>query len=670
MTFPSLKWCIVGVLVLSSAGVSSAAGAAPSMVCGKPSIRKELLQDSKDLNSQSWDNIKLTATTQVTAMAKAVEKFNAELVDLEAAAAAKKAEFTPSELSADETTDLVKNSLGFDSAADAKKTDCGYAEDVSYDDLDTKYAGEWDASIEKFEQQADEKIKQARRTIKRTVFIQACTALIGEEGTACGDLCVEFSEIASDIKVESASSLDGPTYDELVNAAEAKRSELARAQKDHKECVDSVATINGLVAQFTAAERNQRRQKSSCGRTKRMLRSQEKKLDKLTIEFEAAKKTDAEAQDALKTALASEATALEFKQQAADTLKMWQEHMALLEIAITKQAKLVRQTEEAVRRADAASAAVSDFKDKLSTALIGLVTYYDEAVRQPLRKMGIREEVNIEALFPKPMETAAAESLTQSLAATKAFCEEKMASFAKLPEIEASGTKLTAICDSQDWDAVSGEVDAVVSAKRTLAITNLQTAQKKVASYSGPLADKATGEVEGVWKAMALFGGTQFSTNYLSGWRFANDGAGKGSKAGFMMELATALKKAREDAVALWEEAKEEMIKLEEEKKNVADILVVCEKFLQDMIAEYEAAVETRKEAKIDADKARVALEKVREQKETLETKIAGTKVDLENLNVAVDEAVADLKATHETAMGSFMELLHASEHQEGDSWD
>ena len=169
---------------------------------------------------------------------------------------------------------------------------------------------------------------------------------------------------------------------------------------------------------------------------------------------------------------------------------------------------------------------------------------------------------------------------------------------------------------------------------------------------------------------MALFGGTQFSTNYLSGWRFANDGAGKGSKAGFMMELATALKKAREDAVALWEEAKEEMIKLEEEKKNVADILVVCEKFLQDMIAEYEAAVETRKEAKIDADKARVALEKVREQKETLETKIAGTKVDLENLNVAVDEAVADLKATHETAMGSFMELLHASEHQEGDSWD
>jgi len=95
---------------------------------------------------------------------------------------------------------------------------------------------------------------------------------------------------------------------------------------------------------------------------------------------------------------------------AANTPKLWQERMEAVKIAIADQKKLGAAIKTA-DRANAASTAVTEFKDKLSAAWLGLVTYYDEAVRQPSRNIGICEEVAIEALLPNPTESLAAENL-------------------------------------------------------------------------------------------------------------------------------------------------------------------------------------------------------------------------------------------------------------------
>lgn len=325
------------------------------------------------------------------------------------------------------------------------------------------------------------------------------------------------------------------------------------------------------------------------------------------MEFEAAKVEDKKAQDELRTAIALQDEALAMKQMAAENLAQWEAHMAALMIAIDEQTKIVRQTKEALDAADAASAAVSDFKDKLSTALSGLVDYYDEAVRQPLRSMGIREEVNMEDRFPDPSETEAAKALHNGIEATKKFCAENKGKLAKLPEIEADGAKLTSICDAQNWDVVESEVQAVVTDKRQRSIANLKLVQQKVKKYTGSVANKDAGEVEGVWKAMAIYSDTEFSKNYLSGWKFSQDGA----KAGLMMQLASALNNAREKAAKLWVEAKQALQVLEDEKVQVEEILEVAKQFLKEMIAEYEKATENRIAADAKADKARAALVKV-----------------------------------------------------------
>jgi len=459
---------------------------------------------------------------------------------------------------------------------------------------------------------------------------------------------------------------------------------LRRAENDHAECVKSVETISGLVTQYVASSQTLDKQKDLCSTTDRVLNGNRMKLKFMVRKFNAATVKDKAAQDALADAIkaqelaAKDVEAAQANVQAAQAnLASWKEHRAKLLIAIEKQEKIISDLQEALAAAEAASTAVSDFKDKLATALNGLVGYYDEAVRQPLIDMGISEGLNMEEHFKLPKETKAAENLRSGLAATETFCASNMEKLAKLPDIEASGTQLTAICDSQKWDVVAGEVDAVVSTKRQRAVKNLQIAQQKVVKYTGVVADKDAGEVEGVWKAMAIFGDTDFSKNYLSGWRFAADGANKGTEAGFMMELASALKKSRERVVENLKKAKEELQVLNDEKVQVEGIIVVAQTYLNNMIAElekkiavYEQKTAEREDAEAKAKIARDALILITAQKKEVEETVAGLESDLSDLEASVKEATDALEATHKAAMGSFMELLHASEQRESESWD
>jgi uncharacterized coiled-coil DUF342 family protein len=661
--------CIVSIAVLSSLVEGG-----DSMVCGKPSIREALKKDTKDITEQTWADISKTAESQLKGMAALVEKTNQELLALEARVAAKKGESTPSKLTADESKSLIAKAFGpnsgtFHDAQSASDYDCGYGETAFEADNADEIAGWFDTAIPAFESVAKAELKAKGKAIDRSVFEAACGELIPGEYT-CPDLCFEFVTLAGENSAVGGVSLGSPTYAELVVMAEAKRADLERAERDHKECADSAATISGLYSQFVQASEVLVKQKRTCGSTTRRLRMTVNMLQKKTKEWVTATAEDKKAQEELREAIALQEEARENKEMAAENLRQWEAHMAALMKAIEEQTKIVRQTLEALQAADAASAAVSDFKDKLTTALNGLVNYYDEAVRQPLRSMGLREEVNLEDRFPTPSETTAAENLRIGLDSTKAFCAKHAEHLAKLPEIEADGAKLTSICDAQNWDVVAGEVDAVVTDRRQKSLANLKLAQQKVKRYSGVVANKDEGEVEGVWKALAIYGDTEFSKNYLSGWRFSQDGANKGTTAGLMMQLASALNKARERAAQLWEEAKQQMVALQEEKVQVEEILEVAKQYLNEMIAEYEKATENRIKADEKAAKVRAALLKVTAQKEALEARVAGLEESLKNSEALMAEANETLKATHATAMGSFMELLHASEQKQNDSWD
>jgi len=663
----SLKWCIVSIAMLSSP-----AEGGDSMVCGKPSIREVLKKDTRDVSAQTWADISKTGEKQVKDMAALVEKTNQELLALEAEAAAKKGESSVSSLSAEESKGLIEKTFSsggtFPSAEKATLWDCGYGMAAFDEPNGMEIAGWFDTAPPAFEAVAKAELSGKGKAVTRSVFEEACSALL--QGDTCSELCWEFGNLAVSNSAVAGKAMGSPTYAELVVMAEKKRADLERAENDHKECVDSVATINALHAQFTQASDVVAKQTKICHRTNRMLKMTENRLRVKKIEFEAAKVADKQAQDELREAIALQDEALQNKQDAAENLRMWEEHMAALMKAIDEQTKIVRQTAEALRAADAAAAAVTGFKDKLSTALTGLVDYYDEAVRQPLRSMGIREEVDLEDRFPTPSETVAAENLRKGLEATKKFCDENKGSLAKLPEIEADGAKLTSICDAQNWDVVASEVDGVVTKRRQSSVANLKLVQQKVKKYTGVVANKDEGEVEGVWKALAIYGDTDFAKNYLSGWRFSQDGAKKGATAGLMMQLASALNKARERAAQLWEEAKQALAVLQEEKVQVEEILEVAKAYLKEMIAEYEKATANRIAADEKADKARAALVKVTAEKESLETRVAEIEQSVKDCEALVAEANASLKETHKTAMGSFMELLHASEQKHGDSWD
>ena len=100
-------------------------------------------------------------------------------------------------------------------------------------------------------------------------------------------------------------------------------------------------------------------------------------------------------------------------------------------------------------------------------------------------------------------------------------------------------------------------------------------------SYVGVTANTNDGEVEGVWKAVAIFGDTNFATNYLSGWKMDGTSSAKDTKAGFMQKLAKALDAARKQARKLFHEATAHLKKRIEQKVQVEETLVVCREYLQ-----------------------------------------------------------------------------------------
>lgn len=651
--------------------LASLAEAGDSMVCGKPSIRDVLKKDTKDVNSQVWASVAKTADEAVTKLAADVAQKNQELLDLEAERDRKAGQAAPAELDSAAVKSLISGAFGGDAnfadAAEAASTDCGYGMDIPYEQMD-HFANAFYTAVDKFTAAAEPALKGAGKMIVKTNFLATCGEVL--PGDMCAGLCEEFSYAVAAANAVGGVAMGSPTHAELVVMCRDKREEVKQLTNTLTECQESVKEIKKLREQFIKNDEIVTDSSRKVGTTTRRLKMKENMLRVVTRQFHKAVEEDKKARAALAEALEQEEAARLNKVDAENTLRMWEEHMAALLKAIEAQKIVVRQTEEALRAAEHASRVVVEFKDKLSTALTALVAYYDEAVRQPLRVMGIQEEVAIASLFPDTSSTQAAQNLAAGVSKTQEFCTTKGATLSApaVAGIEAEGAKLTALCTSQDWSAVSGEVEAAVNKRKTRAIANLENAQKKVVSYTGVTASKDDGEVEGVWKAVAIYGDTDFAKNYLSGWKFDGTSAAKGSNAGFMIELARALNTARENAAKLWEQAKKDLAALEEEKAQVEEILVVARQYLEEMIAEYEKAVKNREEKQELARKAKEALDIVTARKVQLETDVAKLTADKQALDEAVKEANANLKKTHDTALGYFMELLHASEGTE--SWD
>jgi len=229
-----------------------------------------------------------------------VEKTNQELVTLEAEAAAKKGESSPSSLTPEESKGLIeqafkKGSGTFESAEDASLYDCGYGDAAFEADNFDEIAGWYETAAPAFETVAKAELSGKGKAVQRTAFESACKALL--QGFTCSELCGELGNVAVQNSAKEGNAMGGPTYEELLVMVRDKRAELERAENDQKECSDSVATIAGLYTQFTTATKVLTTQKTICNKSKRMLRMASMQLRRKKMEFEAAKVEDKKAQD-------------------------------------------------------------------------------------------------------------------------------------------------------------------------------------------------------------------------------------------------------------------------------------------------------------------------------------------------------------------------------------
>jgi len=178
--------------------------------------------------------------------------------------------------------------------------------------------------------------------------------------------------------------------------------------------------------------------------------------------------------------------------------------------------------------AQAAANTLKLLKEAVSVSMMNMQLYFEEAVRAPVRKLGLGEDVNVDGFFPKSL------TALPSAGAMRAGIES-LSTFCNLPETrralastKAKPEQVQALCDIGNVPEVEGNIDAAVQDRVDKLKESLRSVQSWVVdTYKGQKGfDKtkvdegvAKGEPVGLREVIAVFSQTTYYRNYLQEWK-------------------------------------------------------------------------------------------------------------------------------------------------------
>jgi len=650
------------------------------MICNRPSIRKALAGDYAGDDPESWSHVESSAKRSLLSMERDIQQLNAQLLQLEADLAVRQKEDLPTDLTGEDIQDLVSKACSADGAFGshqiAKSLDCGWGEAVEdFEQVELQHQ----ATQAAFQRQA-EAVFQGDRQVNRGQFLKICGGMLSQlGGSFCEETCENFADVAVRLSRATAGTrnLHGKSIDELLHATKQRRAALNQAQSDYDECLSAIATLDGVANQFSRLSAALAEQKDSYLETKRKVRMEALNLKQVLKLIAQATLARPKIKRLLAAAF-EEGPEHGTSAAREDVFNYWDMHVNNLAKALKKQVELVRDTERRLNAANKASTGVSDFKGKLSAALVGLERYYDQAIRRPLREIGLREslDVNIDSLVNRAGTCGTAGEKSEecdglqpwqggesggagATATAAAVAAVAAGSPAAAQEEAGAATK-------EGGPSHRSNAAAPAKGRRYRKILDVHQAKKKLDLQKRIAADRASSEIDGVWKALSLFGGTTLA-NFLGGGGRSSSSEGKLKKgqktsthASFMSELAGVLKGASESAATTWK-----MTQVHAKTVDVQRNISV--NFLSMVLDKLEHAV-SGKSGEF-ASEAGLGLKDLQAERDMLNRHVDALQKRLEDLSRLVGVNSLALEATHKEAMGSFMELLHA-ESDEEDAWD
>merc|ERR1719323_2382264 len=478
-----------------------------------------------------------------------------------------------------------------------------------------------------FESAAAAYFKGGNLRLDGAAFRDSCEKLLPSgEDSYCGPLCQSFKDMIQAVSDAAVGDVGGQGSDELVKQETKKLEELERAKSEANKCKKAREGLLGFGGQLQELNTAQKDRLTDLQNAEWDLDDALWDLDDLEAELEKVEE-----------ALATAGAELVDAQTALATVKEKEKSLQTRVSGMKEPLANLRHELEATKNADRV---LIDLKSAVSATMMKMQLFFEFAVLEPIRFIGLDEDLLLSDYFPDdPSSIESASVLQGAVEALHDFCAtDAIAAFNEVKD----AVDLSPLCAFSAPDQIKSDLDTAVSER----MEKIKDEIEWVQSWLDPFRDNgkmtaeeaarhvAGGEPKGLQEIIGVYKGTNFY-QYLKEWRLGG-----------------------------------QHLKLIDELKNVIDSL---DKALQKLMKELEGlkselaeTAEARKAATEALDQATKAENVAAKTKATMEEKVKVLQDKSTKLNQKIEDLeakVADAKKQYEKAKDKLV-----AAHQEGTS--
>lgn len=644
---------------MATAGLS----ANQDLICGTSKIKQELHAGAQNLR---WSSIIAEAenfiSKQDQELREVLGKIDAAQQDLEAAL---KAEAVP-ELSTNQEklSELFEPVFAFyEGKQNMMDSKCGEQRISAGPGLPKKkFIGLFHVSIDALKAKiegslADPNPRYTMMNAEDTA--RTCMSLLGmsDADVSCKLFCSEAAATArtftSGSQLSSYTGLVGVHKSAEIEASlQLLTSTLATLQSLKTDCQNARDELVQFQSHMQSLDKDVQSQRAVSAKVSDELRDANWDLEDLTSQSQDQASQLQQLAAALNAAQVNEASLLselaQVQTQAVEVQDSMGQHLASLK-AIEKEVELARMASEGVQ----------EFQSKLSTLLLRLVMFYDQAVRKPLELMGFGLSVDIAEKFPKAAVDSVEKDSLASLSDITSFCNEdstkvSLASATAAVAKHGGSGDFAEMCHLPDVSQTAESIQNLISDKQNSIIELLKTAQSWTDPMRGQEKDQSADgnlEINGLRKAISIYSSLEFYTKYLKKWK------NKDRKMQTFPQLIAALG----NALAQDQESK---VQMETAAKDLASQMGDLQNKIDELQAKLATALAARKGAQGDVEAAEAISKKLDDDQKALRELIARLQQNAKEATQALEESQTVLQNTYKSAI-ALLQLIEDTQGEE-----
>mmetsp|Transcript_92635 Transcript_92635/g.299700 ORF Transcript_92635/g.299700 Transcript_92635/m.299700 type:complete len:668 (+) Transcript_92635:94-2097(+) len=616
-----------------------------NLICGGGEIRSLLTSNPSvdGVRNLPWPRVLAIADEYLKDQTRFIPDLTQQIEELKAQIAEKKHHESKRVITEKEVKDLIAASLeaegSYGSLEKARESKCGGADRAICRKLKVR-ASAYRKCSAAFEVKARD-FFTGKVKVKGSEFRKVCDEVLpgdsmGVMASYCDELCQGFADIAQTLSDQTAGEHAGSSSEQLEAKLLNMQQQLKYAIAEREECQNARDALMGFRIQLDGLQKDIKRQFERVQDAREDLAEYEETV--YDIEEELTTMEEA-VSDAIQT-VSGTGTKVTVARKALNELKD-KEKEARTRLSSTQDS--FRVTNTLLGNANTVNDITSELKGLVSQTMLNMALYFDEAVREPLRNLGLDESMDVDDKFQEsPASLPSATDFDESVGQLDSFCKkEALPAFAKV----SGSVKLAPICNIGATSEVIGGVNEAVSARMESVKDTIKHVMSRLDPYKGTRAlteEEAKKKIEegeplGLREVMGDFGQTTYYRNYLKHWK------------------AT----AKPSFLAIYAKLGDEIERLYKELEDLSQSITALEKALDEILAKLRQATTSLEEA-ITAD------EIAEDKKAKAEAAVAKQE---EVLVRALDDLAA-LKKAAEDALKSYVAAKKLLEevHQKGTS--